>query len=195
MTSQEPHEPLVFDRATDYYDRTRALPPAAMDRVVELLTEELGTDTACLEVGVGTGRMALPLARAGVSLVGLDLSMPMMRRLIENAGGQPPFPLLHADATRTPFRSHSLETALVVHVLHLIPAWQDVVDEIFRIVRPAGRVLIDQGQWATHDIGSAVDEQFTEEAVSPKNTAERTGARRSTTRSSLAEPRSAPYRK
>src|SRR3954466_6362833 len=33
-----------------------------------------------LELGCGTGRVTLPLARAGIKLTGIDLSPPMLRR-------------------------------------------------------------------------------------------------------------------
>jgi hypothetical protein len=50
-----------FDRAAAYYDATRGLNPDAMQKVVALLTEEIGGRGPCLEVGIGTGRTGLTL--------------------------------------------------------------------------------------------------------------------------------------
>ena len=58
-----------------------------MARTIELLASELLGRGRALEVGVGTGLLALPLHEAGVSLAGLDLTPAMMARLVEKAGG------------------------------------------------------------------------------------------------------------
>src|SRR5690606_8417346 len=42
-----------------------------------------------LEYGVGNGRIAPPLARAGVSVTGIDLSRPMLRDLEQRLGRAP----------------------------------------------------------------------------------------------------------
>jgi len=95
-------EPISFDRAADYYDATRALPDDARVALTEVLAAELAGRGPCLEIGVGTGRIALPLHDRGISLVGADIAPAMLRRLVRNAGGRQPFPLLLADATRLP---------------------------------------------------------------------------------------------
>jgi SAM-dependent methyltransferase len=60
--------------------------PAAIEPVVELLAELAG-DGAALELGIGTGRIALPLARRGVEVHGIDLSSAMVARLRAKPGG------------------------------------------------------------------------------------------------------------
>ena len=47
----------------------------------------LGARGSVLELGCGTGRISLPLARAGVSLVGIDRSAPMLARAHRRAEG------------------------------------------------------------------------------------------------------------
>ena len=54
--------------------------PAVVDPVVDLLVELAGGGPA-LELGIGTGRIALPLARRGVSVHGIELSRAMVARL------------------------------------------------------------------------------------------------------------------
>jgi SAM-dependent methyltransferase len=97
-----------------------------------------------LEIGVGTGLISLPLAGAGVDLVGLDLSEPMLRKLEEKAGGRP-FPLVIGDATALPFGDGSFGVALVRHVLHLIPDWEEAVADLVRVVTRPGSVLVSTG--------------------------------------------------
>jgi SAM-dependent methyltransferase len=54
--------------------------PEAINPVVDLLVELAG-DGCALELGIGTGRIALPLAERGVPVHGIDLSEAMVARL------------------------------------------------------------------------------------------------------------------
>ena len=135
---------ISFDRAADYYDKTRGLPQEHSEALADLLAAEIG-DSRCLEIGVGTGRIALPLYKRGTRLTGVDLSAPMLARLKANAGGQLPFPVLVADATRLPFHDASYDVLLASHVFHLIPDWRQAADEALRVVRPDGALLVDFG--------------------------------------------------
>jgi SAM-dependent methyltransferase len=60
--------------------------PAAIEPVVEFLAELAG-DGPALELGIGTGRIALPLAQRGVEVRGIDLSSAMVARLRAKSGG------------------------------------------------------------------------------------------------------------
>jgi SAM-dependent methyltransferase len=59
---------------------------AAVAPVVDLLVELAGSGRA-LELGIGTGRIALPLAQMGVPVHGIDLSDAMVARLRAKPGG------------------------------------------------------------------------------------------------------------
>jgi SAM-dependent methyltransferase len=135
---------MAFDRAVEYYDRTRGLSDEASREMTTLLAAELRGRGRCLEIGVGTGLVALPLAEAGVSMVGVDISAPMLRKLVEKAGGRAPFPPVRADATRLPFSDDSFGGAVVRHVFHLVPGWKRVVAELMRVVSPGGVVLVSR---------------------------------------------------
>lgn len=135
---------ISFDRAVDYYDRTRALTPEMEAVMVEAVSPELRPRGPVLEIGIGTGRIALPLKAAGVDLVGADLSEPMLRRLVSK---ERDVPIVQGDATRLPFRDDAFGAAVAVHVLHLIPHWKEAVRELVRVVRPGGALLVCQGWW------------------------------------------------
>ncbi len=135
-------ESVNFDRAAGYYDATRALPSEVMADVTGVLAAELApARQPCLEIGVGTGRIALPLHERGIRLAGADIAEAMLRRLVVNADGMLPFPLLLADATRLPVADGSFGSVLAVHVLHLIPTWRDALEEAMRVLRPAGALI------------------------------------------------------
>jgi SAM-dependent methyltransferase len=136
---------VSFDRAAGFYDATRGLPDATRDILADTLAAELAGRGRCLEIGVGTGRIALPLHERGVALAGADIAPEMLKRLVANAGGQPPFPIMIADATALPLATASFGAVLASHVLHLIPEWRAAVDEAVRLLRPGGVLLADFG--------------------------------------------------
>jgi len=163
-------ERTSFDRAVEYYDRTRGLTPAAMDAVTSLLGRELAGRGRCLEVGVGTGRIALPLHAAGVEIAGIDVSAAMMLRLVDKAGGNLPFPLAVADAAALPFRRDAFGGALAVHVLHLIPQWRVVLDEVVRAVRSGGVFVTSHtDDDETEDVWREIAGRFREAAGLPRH--------------------------
>lgn len=154
---------VSFDRAAEYYDRTRSNPDHVQRRLTRVLADELQQRQPVLEIGVGTGRIALPLHDAGIRLIGADLSRPMMDRLVAKAEGSSPIPLVQADATRLPFADGAFGAVQAAHVLHLIPDWRAALAELVRVVRPGGVVLIDQGLGRTRQWWDAIHDRFRRE--------------------------------
>ena len=135
---------ISFDRAAPYYDTTRTPDEASTGRVVDLLAERFAGSGHVLEVGIGTGQVGLPLARAGIDLIGFDLSAAMMAQLRQKSTGDP-FPLVQADAIRIPFADRSFGGAYCRWVLHLISDWTDALEEMDRVVSPEGPIAIEPG--------------------------------------------------
>jgi SAM-dependent methyltransferase len=71
------------------YDESSAdmFDPAVVDPVVDFLADLAGQGAA-LELGIGTGRIALPLARRGIRVHGIDLSEAMVARLRAKPGAE-----------------------------------------------------------------------------------------------------------
>jgi len=71
------------------YDESSAdmFDAAVVDPAVDFLAELAG-DGAALELGIGTGRIALPLSQRGVRVHGIDLSEAMVAKLREKPGGE-----------------------------------------------------------------------------------------------------------
>ena len=153
---------VAFDRAAEYYDATRGLSEEGNRRQTALLVAELAERGRVLEVGVGTGQVALPLHAAGIPVVGIDLARPMMRRLVEKAGGAIPFPLLEADATRMPFADATFGAAYLRWVLHLIPDWRAALGEAARVVARGGVILVLPGAAGKNTPESEIQARFAE---------------------------------
>lgn len=133
---------VSFDRAAEYYDATRSMSPAAEAQLTATLAEALIGHGPVLEIGVGTGRIALPLAAAGLDVVGIDLAEPMLRKLLAKGSA---VPVARADGTALPFGDGSFGAVVASHVFHLVPEWRDATLEILRVLRPDGVFLWARG--------------------------------------------------
>ena len=144
---------VVFDRAADTYDATRGFPPGVETDVAAVIARAggLGAASRVLEVGVGTGRVALPLAALVRSVTGVDLSAPMLGQLIAKRGASR-VAVARADAVQLPFPSDCFDAALGVHFFHLVPRWRDALAEVGRVLRRDAPLLLGaddpQDTWA-----------------------------------------------
>jgi SAM-dependent methyltransferase len=77
----EPVAERYDESAADMFD------PAVVGPTVDFLAALAG-DGAALELGIGTGRIALPLAERGVTVHGIDLSEAMVAKLRAKPGGE-----------------------------------------------------------------------------------------------------------
>jgi SAM-dependent methyltransferase len=135
---------VSFDRAAEYYDSTRETDAESLRTIVDLLAASIQGRTPVLELGVGTGQLALPLAERGVPVVGIDLSAEMMS-VLRGKLGAGSLPLVQGDATRLPFARDSFGAAYARWVLHLIPDWTAVLHELDRVLASASVIAIDPG--------------------------------------------------
>lgn len=74
------------DEVAARYDERSVATVEVVDAMVDVIAALAG-DGAALEFGIGTGRVALPLAARGVSVSGIDLSEAMVARLRTKPGG------------------------------------------------------------------------------------------------------------
>src|SRR6478752_3596920 len=75
-------EPVARRYDTMYADEAQ---PAVVEPAIDFLAT-LATGGAALELGVGTGRLALPLSRRGVRVHGIELSPAMVAQLQTEPG-------------------------------------------------------------------------------------------------------------
>jgi SAM-dependent methyltransferase len=155
--------PVSFDRAAEYYDITRGYAEGSAERIRDAIVAYTGAGPHArfLELGVGTGRIALPFIRAGYDYTGVDISPAMMQRLAGKLAGDPDpsayrYELREADITALPFEAARFDVIIAVHVLHLVEDWQQAVQEARRVLRPGGWLLCG-GDEAPGEEGSSAD--------------------------------------
>lgn len=148
---------VVFDRAADYYDRTRGYPPGVAEQVAALLVRAGGLDanSRVLELGIGTGRVALPLARHVREVVGVDRSPAMLARLRHKRTTEPLVPLV-ADGSALPLRDHSCDAVIAVHFFHLVADWRGVLREVARVLEPGSMLLLGEDSQLLPELWDAV---------------------------------------
>ncbi|WP_326548791.1 methyltransferase domain-containing protein [Mycolicibacterium sp. ND9-15] len=105
---------------------------------------DIAAGGVALDVGSGPGNVTAALARAvgpdGLAL-GIDISEPMLARAV-SAQTAPNIGFLRADAQRLPFREATFDAVTSLAVLQLIPEPSAAVAEMFRVLRPGGRIAI-----------------------------------------------------
>lgn len=140
---------LSFDRLAEVFDNQRTLPPSA-GRALHGAFGHLvdGGMRTLIEPGAGTGRIAIPALAAGLRVTALDVSEPMLDALRQRLKHLPELAdrcqIVTGDAVSLPFADDSFDVGLLAQVLYLIPSWPRAMDEVVRVVRPGGRVLLLQ---------------------------------------------------
>lgn len=125
-----------FDFAASFYERT---PPAPLSAVLtELL--DVFPGARILDAGGGTGRLAQVLARDGARLTVADFSHGMLRVAARKGGLAP----TRAAVERLPFPDGNFDRVLMVDALHHVYDQGQSAHEMFRVLRPGGRLVIEE---------------------------------------------------
>lgn len=95
-----------------------------------------------VDIGVGTGRAALPLVADGYRVTGIDSSQAMLDETRRLAAGAP-ISLKVGDLAGLPCEDHAFDCAVALNVLVHFPNWRESLLEWKRVVRPGGRMVFD----------------------------------------------------
>lgn len=125
------------------------------DRVREawrsLLLAELPSPPAdVLDVGCGTGSLAVLLAESGFAVHGVDFSQRMVEAAAEKAaaaGVDARFE--QGDASAPPYDPASFDVVLCRHVLWALPDPGLALQRWCALLRPGGRLVLVEGSWST----------------------------------------------
>ena len=180
----ETPETISFDRAAEFYDATRDVGNDATTDTIEHLATSLAGRGRLLEIGVGTGLLAVPLAARGLAVDGIDVSTEMLAKLQQKASPDGHVHVVEADARRLPFRDGTFGGAYLRHVFHLIPNWELAVSELCRVVGE-GVILVDAGRQsgAFAELWRSMSPALGPEAEPPGSSFPVTASRRLTTHS------------
>ncbi len=136
---------LPFDAIASQFDDQRGLPADALRRLAEFVGQvSPGESLRIIEPGIGTGRISLPLAAAGHSVTGIDISRQMLNACASRAEAlrvSSRVRLLHGDAIELACDDDVFDVGIVASLLYLVTHWEGVLDELARVVRPGGAII------------------------------------------------------
>ncbi len=143
MNHSNEHDPAAYgDRIVDDYDQWASLPDYETEASVAALAELAG-DGPVLELGVGTGRVAIPLARRGLAVHGIDASPAMIRKLRSSPGGNS-IQVIQGDFSDFDVSPESYSLIYVVFSTFFALLTQEAQIQCFR---SAGRALKPDGKF------------------------------------------------
>lgn len=115
------------------------------------------------DIGTGTGILALELADLGLDVIGIDRSEAMLETAREKWAAVTPgatgsIEFRTGDAHELPFETASVDAAFAHMVLHSLEDPERAIQEMARIVRPGGRVILvdfmpHEHQWMKSELG------------------------------------------
>lgn len=115
---------------------------AKMISMAEPKEGEIALDVCC-----GTGDLAFALIRRGVATAAVDFSLPMLAVGRQRSAKLPPkdaerLRWLCGDAQNLPFADAQFDIVCVGYGLRNLVSWQRGVEEMWRVTKPGGRLLI-----------------------------------------------------
>lgn len=103
-----------------------------------------------LDVGTGTGFLALIFAEMGHTVTGVDISRHMLEKSRDNADKMSlDVDFMHGDAENLPFEDETFDIVINRHLLWTIPNPGVAVGEWSRVVTSGGKLMLIDGMW--HD--------------------------------------------
>lgn len=101
-----------------------------------------------LDLCCGTGDISFALQAAGAEVTGIDFSPAMLEvaewraKKAPGAAGPARLQFLCADALKIPFDNDSFEVVTVGYGLRNLSSWERGLEEMMRVARPGGRLLV-----------------------------------------------------
>jgi SAM-dependent methyltransferase len=103
-----------------------------------------------LDIGAGTGRVAIPFADFGCKVFALEPAWGMVEMLRAKAGTRR-LHIISGDGTHLPFSNGHFDVVVIARLLYLITGWQDVMEEALRVLAPNGCLLHEWGNGAAEE--------------------------------------------
>lgn len=136
-----------YGRIAQFYDVGRRLSERNREMWLALIRQvgRVQAGARVLDLGCGTGRFALPMARSlGVQVTGADYSFEMLSKAVEN-DSRSEVSWHRQDASCLGYRDASFDLVWMSHLLHHVDSPQMVVSECWRVLRESGALLVRYG--------------------------------------------------
>jgi SAM-dependent methyltransferase len=137
-------ERVDFSGNANVYDRRHGV--VLSDDVVHRLAvaAAIHPGARILDIGAGTGRVAVPLAGLGCEVVALEPATGMVKELRSKAGAAN-VRVIRGEGAQLPFSPARFDIIVIARVLYLTSAWREMLREACRVLASGGRVLHEWG--------------------------------------------------
>ena len=137
----------IWDRIAAIYDETRICDRVCLNAALDYIVNRYPPDEfpRLLEPGIGTGRIAIPLAERCYKVEGVDPSKEMLsilRKRVAGTTAPPTISFCEADVTALPYPDGFFDIAIPVHLFYFVSDWKTAANELLRVVRHDGPVVL-----------------------------------------------------
>ena len=134
-------DPRFWNKLAEDYAKKPVDRPEAFERKIAITKEHMSPGDVVLDIGCGTGSLALRLAGDAAEVHGLDLSSEMVRIArgkAEDQGVENVTFHVGPFDDNVPFEDDSLDGLCAYSILHLVPDRKAALNTIFRLLKPGG---------------------------------------------------------
>lgn len=133
--------PNKYDKG--YFERIRKRRYALEPFIFQITNFNTSKGKKVLEIGCGIGNDGIEFAKAGAIYTGIDLSSKSVELCkenfsFENLTGD----IINVDGENLPFEDNTFDIIYSWGVIHHAPSMENVIKEIYRVLKPGGRITI-----------------------------------------------------
>lgn len=146
--------PELFDNWPDEYENWFSTPLGKLikkfesDLILRMLMPQAGEHI--FDAGCGTGIFTSDIINKGASVIGLDISRPMLRQALCKTGKA--FNCVCADMLKLPFKDCAFDKTVSITAIEFIKDAAQALSELERVTKPGGAIvaatLNSQSPWA-----------------------------------------------
>jgi len=138
-----------FSANAKIYDRRHGA--TIPDQLAQTVASCLRPVATIIDIGAGTGRVAVVLARRGFQVIAVDPAVPMLQTMQRKSGEASVLPVA-AEGAHLPFRRNSADAVVLARLLYLVADWRGLLREAKEVLRQGGILF---HEWGNGDAGEA----------------------------------------
>jgi SAM-dependent methyltransferase len=121
------------------------------DQLAQAVADRLRLGSTIIDIGAGTGRVAIVLAGNGFKVVAVDPAFAMLQTM-QRKSANAPLLAVAAEGTRLPLRRRCADAVVLARLLYLVSDWQGLLREAKGVLRPGGTLF---HEWGNGDASEA----------------------------------------
>ncbi|MCR5215192.1 MAG: class I SAM-dependent methyltransferase [Eubacterium sp.] len=133
---------MFWDKVSGIYDLYQLLNLKANNGAAAICASFLSREDVVLECACGTGIMTKIIAPHCKKLVATDFSRKMLHRAKNKLSKYQNIRFRYADITELKCKDACFDKAIAANVIHLLDDPDKALSELYRVVKPGGKILI-----------------------------------------------------